>query len=148
MEGTDEDSDLKVPSQLTLISGDGIKIRINCAAVESDDVMSGLTALLILHFSPVDASAKVSDFVRTFCEDFEENSEIPVVKVKSETLIQVVEFLNKYEQEPMKEIATPLPHHTIEGVVEQQWYRDYVCRMDYNESYQLYLAADYMNISE
>lgn len=47
----------------------------------------------------------------------------------------------------MKKINTPLIDHTFEGVVKQQWYRDYVEVNDQLLS-EMYAAADFMNIGE
>ena len=92
--------------------------------------------------------AKLSKLVCEFDEiyDFEE-AKFTCKKVSSNCLAKVVEFLNHYEREPMKTIATPLIDHTFEGVVKQKWYRDYV-KLDGQLLSQLLNAAHYMDIGE
>ena len=68
-------------------------------------------------------------------------------RVAPNCLAKVVEFLNHHDHEPMKKIYTPLIDHTFEGVVKQQWYRDYVEVNDQLLS-EMYAAADFMYISE
>ncbi|KAL7502472.1 hypothetical protein ACHAXN_000648 [Cyclotella atomus] len=47
----------------------------------------------------------------------------------------------------MKKINTPLIDHTFEGVVKQQWYRDYVEVDDLLLS-EMLAAADFMDIGD
>ena len=68
-------------------------------------------------------------------------------RVASNCLAKVVEFLNHHDHEPMKMIYTPLIDHTFEGVVKQQWYRDYV-EVDGLLLSEMFAAADFMNIGE
>ena len=56
-------------------------------------------------------------------------------------------YQHHHEQEPMKKINTPLIDHTFEGVVKQQWYRDYVEVDDLLLS-EMLAAADFMDIGE
>lgn len=72
---------------------------------------------------------------------------IPCSRVSTKCLAKVVEFLNHHEREPMKKITTPLIDHTFEGVVQQQWYRDYV-QVDDLQLSELIAAANFMDIGE
>lgn len=78
---------------------------------------------------------------------FESQPSVYLPRVSSNCLAKVVEFLNHHEREPMKKIVTPLIDHTLEGVVKQQWYRDYVEVDDLLLS-EMYAAANYMIIGE
>ena len=67
------------------------------------------------------------------------------LKVESECLEKVVEFLKHYEHEPLKEIKTPLEDNTFEGVVKQEWYRNFV-QVDDPMLFDLVTAANFMAI--
>lgn len=89
----------------------------------------------------------MSEYVCTFDETFKSEPSVLCSRVSSNVLAKVVEFLNHHEREPMKKIDTPLIDHTFEGVVKQQWYRDYVEVDDLLLS-EMFAAADFMNIGE
>ena len=92
--------------------------------------------------------ASLSKYVCTlFDEMFESQPSVHCSRVSSNCLAKVVEFLNHHEREPMKKINTPLIDHTFEGVVKQQWYRDYVEVDDLLLS-EMLAAADFMDIGE
>ncbi|KAL3790514.1 hypothetical protein HJC23_007663 [Cyclotella cryptica] len=76
----------------------------------------------------------------------EECSDVPILKVESECLEKVVEFLKHYEQEPLKEIKSPLEDNTFEGVVKQEWYRNFVQEVDSPMLFDLVTAANFMAI--
>ena len=75
-------------------------------------------------------------------EMYKSETSVKCSKVASNCLAKVVEFLNHHDHEPMKKINTPLIDHTFEGVVKQQWYRDYVEVYDQLLS-EMYASADF-----
>eukprot|EP00956_Cyclotella_meneghiniana_P042714 scaffold249306_cov73-Cyclotella_meneghiniana.AAC.1 len=93
-------------------------------------------------------AAKLSQLVSDATEKFSESESTPpveILKVESECLAKVVEFLNHYEKEPLEEIKTPLADNTFEGVVKQDWYRDFVA-VDNPMLFDLVTAANFMAI--
>ena len=96
-------------------------------------------------------TAKLSQLVSDATEKFEESDEptppVEILKVESECLAKVVEFLNHYDKETLVEIQTPLPDNTFEGVVKQKWYREYV-KVDNPMLFDLVTAANFMAIRE
>lgn len=98
-------------------------------------------------FDTLPWKASLSKYVCTFDETFESEPSVPCSRVSSNVLAKVVEFLTHHEREPMKKINTPLIDHTFEGVVKQQWYRDYVEVDDLLLS-EMLAAADFMDIGE
>lgn len=85
------------------------------------------------------------------CEDDEENEnpdDVEIVKVESRCLEKVVEFLVHHLEEPLAEIKTPLEDNTFDGVVKQQFYRDFVKGVDQPMLFDLVTAANFMAIRE
>eukprot|EP01082_Thalassiosira_pseudonana_P003499 g3524.t1 g3524 contig12:2248609-2249297(+) len=83
------------------------------------------------------------------CEDDEENEnpdDVEIVKVESRCLEKVVEFLVHHLEEPLAEIKTPLEDNTFDGVVKQQFYRDFVKGVDQPMLFDLVTAANFMAI--
>lgn len=103
-------------------------------------------------FPRVYESAKLSEFVcnaTDFGNDSDnEIADIQLLRVGSTLLARVVEYLNQYKKHPMEHIITPLQEHTFEGLVKQQWYKDYVIQLDDAELRELKNAANYMGIGE
>ena len=89
----------------------------------------------------------MSKYVRDIDEAYESETSVNCSRVSSNCLAKVVEFLNHHKKEPMKKITTPLIDHTFEGVVKQQWYRDYVQVDDLLLS-EMLAAANFMGIGE
>ena len=100
------------------------------------------------------AAARLSQTVKDAqpCEDDDGESEDPedveIVKVDSPCLEKVVEFLKHYDDEALKEIKTPLEDNTFDGVVTQEWYRDFVKGVDQPMLFDLVTAANFMAIRE
>lgn len=98
-------------------------------------------------------AAKLSQLVSDATEKLEddpssESHDVEILKVESECLQKVVEFLNHYEEEPLVEITTPLRDNTFEGVVKQEWYRSFVAGVDNAMLFDLVTAANFMAIRE
>lgn len=85
------------------------------------------------------------------CEEDDENEspeDVEIVKVDTACLEKVVEFLKHYNEEALDEIKTPLEDNTFDGVVKQQWYRDFVKGVDQPMLFDLVTAANFMAIRE
>jgi len=87
--------------------------------------------------------------VKDACGDDDDNGnpeDVDIIKVDSSCLEKVVEFLKHYDDEPLKEIKTPLEENTFDGVVKQKWYRDFVKGVDQPMLFDLVTAANFMAI--
>lgn len=84
------------------------------------------------------------------CEEDESASpeDVAFPKVETPCLEKVVEFLKHYETEPMTEITTPLVENTFDGVVKQEWYREFIKGLDQSMLFDLVTTANYMTIRE
>jgi hypothetical protein len=99
---------------------------------------------------PLSVAAKLSQLVSDATEKFDDQDTTPdveILKVESECLKKVVEFLEHYDKEPLDEIKTPLNDNTFEGVVKQEWYREFVS-VDNPMLFDLVTAANFMAIRE
>ena len=81
--------------------------------------------LVILRARPYKA-ARLSQTVKDACGDDDDGDDgspedVEIIKVDSPCLAKVVEFLKHYDEEPLKEITTPLEENTFDGVVKQKW---------------------------
>ena len=77
-------------------------------------------------------------------EEEEDELEIPLPLVKEDVLKKVIEFLKRYEVDPMKEIEKPLKSDSMVDVVGT-WYANYV-DVDQTSLFDLIQAANYMDI--
>ncbi len=84
------------------------------------------------------------------CEEDEHASpeDVELIKVESACLEKVVDFLKHHEIEPMIEITTPLSDNNFDGVVTQEWYRDFIKGLDQSMLFDLVTAANFMAIRE
>lgn len=92
-------------------------------------------------------NAIISELVKTMIDeekDEEEVQEIPLPVVKTAILVKVVEFMNHYNAEPMKEITKPIKSNNMSEVV-QEWYANFV-NVDQELLFELILAANFMDI--
>eukprot|EP00578_Thalassiosira_sp_NH16_P015047 CAMPEP_0181110854 /NCGR_PEP_ID=MMETSP1071-20121207/18946_1 /TAXON_ID=35127 /ORGANISM="Thalassiosira sp., Strain NH16" /LENGTH=175 /DNA_ID=CAMNT_0023194673 /DNA_START=30 /DNA_END=554 /DNA_ORIENTATION=+ len=97
------------------------------------------------------AAARLSQtvFHAQKCEEDDDDDlpeDVEIVKVDSPCLEKVVDFLKHYQEEPLKEIKTPLDDNTFDGVVTQEWYRDFVKGVDQPMLFDLVTAANFMDI--
>ena len=82
------------------------------------------------------AAARLSQTVK-YAQPFEEGDDddaepedVEIVKVDTACLEKVVEFLKHYNEENLTPIKTPLEDNTFDGVVTQEWYRDFIKGVD------------------
>ena len=104
------------------------------------------------------SAARLSQLVKTTIEcnsdddDEEEDNEnilepIDLPKVGSNCLERVVNFCIHYENEPMLPIdASSKKEDTLEKIVTQTWYQDFIIDMDQTMVFELLTAANYMEI--
>ena len=103
------------------------------------------------------SAACLSQLVKTTIEcnsdDDEEDDEetflepIDLPKVGSNCLERVVSFCIHYENEPMLPIdASTKNEDTLEKIVTQTWYQDFIIDMDQTMVFELLTAANYMEI--
>merc|ERR1712146_13047 len=90
--------------------------------------------------------AKIPELVNTMIseDDDEEQQEIPLPNVKSQSLGNVIEFCKHYSEDPMNEIEKPLKSSNMNEVV-QEWYANFV-NVEQEALFELILAANYMDI--
>ncbi|KAL3762471.1 hypothetical protein ACHAWU_008174 [Discostella pseudostelligera] len=79
-------------------------------------------------------------------EEDGEVDDVEISKVESACLAKVVEFLKHYHEDPMTEIKTPLEDNNFEGVVKQEWYRNFVTGIDRSLLFELLMAANFMSV--
>ena len=99
-------------------------------------------------------AAKLSKFVETTIDcdddgeehaDDEDMIEVPILKVSSNCLSKVVQFMEHYDEDPLKEIKTPLEGEDLDTIVKQEWYRTFISA-DLKMVFELTSAANYMEI--
>jgi len=92
-------------------------------------------------------AACLSDLVKCMIEDDDDEqvSEIPLEEVSKDILELIVEFLNKHENDPMKEIPKPITTNNIHELVGE-WDANFVDKLDVNVLFSLMTAANYMDI--
>lgn len=88
--------------------------------------------------------AKLSELISTTLEEGDDTVHIP--RVSSTCLRKVIQFLEHYKVQTMKEIPTPLGGTSFNEIVEQVWYQDYVENEDREMLFDLVTAANYMGI--
>ena len=77
-------------------------------------------------------------------KDFLPNDPIPLPNVSSSALRLIIEFLHKYNEEPVSVIEKPLKTNKIADLV-QPWYAKFV-NIDSDTLFELIQAANYMDI--
>lgn len=132
------------------------KVPQTMAATTENDFDDGRTVKLRSkdgdEFELSAKAAKQSALIKTSieCEDDEEEEEdheecIDIIKVGSSCLEKVVEFLKHHSEEPMDAIETPLSGNTLDEVVKQNWYRNFI-GVEQSMVFELVTAANYMEI--
>ena len=91
----------------------------------------------------------VSDSIDEEDEEISDQ-DFQVLKVPTDILKKVVEYCTHYQTvEKMNDIALPFNEgdNTVEKIVTQEWYSDFVKDEDFKTVNRLIAAANYMNIS-
>lgn len=116
--------------------------NININLVSSDGVI----------FSVPMKVANLSQFVNIMTAgmgddemDDDEIEDIPILRVRSQVLSLIVDFMNHYDIDPMVTIPKPLISNNI-GDVVQHWYAVFIERIDENMLFDIVNAANYMHI--
>ena len=99
-------------------------------------------------FRPYDAACLSQVVKDAQPEEDGEVDDVEISKVESACLAKVVEFLKHYHEDPMTEIKTPLEDNNFEGVVKQEWYRNFVTGIDRSLLFELLMAANFMSVRE
>jgi hypothetical protein len=97
--------------------------------------------------------ANLSKYVSMMTDDIDETDEttdeeledIPVMRVNSQLLRMIVNFMHYYADDPMMTIEKPLVSNNL-GDVVQRWYAMFIIRLDDEVLYDLINAANYMFI--
>mmetsp|Transcript_5467 Transcript_5467/g.8028 ORF Transcript_5467/g.8028 Transcript_5467/m.8028 type:complete len:164 (-) Transcript_5467:208-699(-) len=89
-------------------------------------------------------AAKLSELVRDSVE--EDEREVQVLRVSTDCLAKVVEFLKHHVEEPMVAIPTPLGGSSFEEIVKPLWYKTFVDLEERAMIFDLLTAANYMGI--
>lgn len=95
-------------------------------------------------------AAEKSELIREAVdlEHDEPGKVVDVPKVDGDVLAKVVEFLEHSVKEPMNEIAKPLQGNSVEEIVEQTWYVEYINGMDESLVFKVMSAANFMHIDK
>mmetsp|Transcript_39082 Transcript_39082/g.94503 ORF Transcript_39082/g.94503 Transcript_39082/m.94503 type:complete len:143 (-) Transcript_39082:410-838(-) len=100
-------------------------------------------------FELTESAAEISELLKDSPrEEDDEVTEIDIVRVASQCLEKVVEFMKHYDEEKMKEIPTPLGGSTFNEVMDQPWYQDFVSdeKMDRDMLFNMLSAANFLGI--
>jgi S-phase kinase-associated protein 1 len=91
---------------------------------------------------------KLSNFLNVMINENISNDEIQefYVNVNSNILILIIQFLEYYSKEPMKEIEKPIQSDNLKFIV-QEWYEKFI-NVDMNEEklFNLMKSSNYMDI--
>ena len=91
-------------------------------------------------------AANLSDFVKEAFSDGDGTVEVDVLRVNSDTLVEVVKYLNHYQEEAMDDIPTPLNGNSFLEIVTQGWYRNFFADKTRAQIFDTLTAANYMGI--
>jgi hypothetical protein len=81
-------------------------------------------------------------------EDDEPGKVVDIPKVDGEAMAKVVEFLKHSVTEPMNDIPKPLQGNSLEEIVEQTWYLDFITGMEEALVFKVLSAANFMHIDK
>lgn len=86
--------------------------------------------------------AELSELLKPFIA--EGGDPVPVPDVSSKVIKYIIQFMENYVSDPMKEIEKPLKSTIMKEVV-QEWYADFVESAD-KDMFELILGANFMDI--
>ena len=112
---------------INLVSSDGVTFSVPVRVTKLSKFVSAMTS---------------EDFVDS---DDEHMEDIPILRVRSQVLSIIVDFMNHYNIDPMETINKPLVSNNI-GDVVQHWYAVFIERLDEDMLFDLVNAANYMHI--
>ena len=93
-------------------------------------------------------SLKLSAFLSNLILDFpDEEDEIPINGVNGKYLKLIVDFLNHYKTEEIKEIPKPLPTGDLSLYIPQ-WDYNYINNLSLEETIELLNAAQILDIND
>ena len=92
-------------------------------------------------------SLKLSAFLSNLILDFPDEDEIPINGVNGKYLKLIVDFLNHYKTEEIKEIPKPLPTGDLSLYIPQ-WDYNYINNLSLEETIELLNAAQILDIND
>lgn len=88
--------------------------------------------------------AELSELLKPFIAEDSGGEPVPVPDVSSKILKYILQFMENYVADPMKEIEKPLKSTIMKEVV-QEWYAEFVEGAD-KDMFELILGANFMDI--
>ncbi len=97
--------------------------------------------------------ARVSELIDKMLDSGEDENdenddiiEIPLLNVSGESLKVIVDFLKYYHKTKMNVIPRPIPSVSVGDFISNEWYVNFIDRMNNKEIFEIILAANYMAI--
>lgn len=99
-------------------------------------------------FEITENEGSISEFLREAIQKKGEDGCIDVEKVKSDCLEKVVSYLKHYAIEKMNDIQSLHDESTLDEVIDQKWYQDFVSdeQLDRSILFEVMAAANHMGI--
>ena len=89
-----------------------------------------------------------SKVLKNLANDFQDpDTELPTNEVDGKNLEKIIEFLEHYQTEEVKEIPKPLPSGDLKQILAK-WDYDYIMLLSLEECIDLVNAANYLDIQE
>ena len=79
-------------------------------------------------------------------DDESDCESIPITLVKKKTLDYVLHFCSLHDKEKLKPIPKPLPSTNLVSFVQPKIFAEWICTLDSDETSQLILSAEYLDI--
>ena len=91
-------------------------------------------------------AAELSELIKSMLteDDEDENPEIPLLQVSKRALDKIVEFMNKHESDPMRQITKPVSTGNMVEIVGE-WDANYI-DVPQAQLLELTYAADYLDM--
>jgi S-phase kinase-associated protein 1 len=88
--------------------------------------------------------AELSELLKPFIAEGSGDEPVPVPDVSSKVIKYIIQFMENYVADPMKDIEKPLKSTVMKEVV-QEWYAEFVEGAD-KDMFELILGANFMDI--
>jgi len=88
--------------------------------------------------------AELSELLKPFIAEGSGDEPVPVPDVSSKVIKYIIQFMENYVADPMKDIEKPLKSTIMKEVV-QEWYAEFVEGAD-KDMFELILGANFMDI--